>query len=275
MNILNTIINFIFDVVFYPLNALSPIWGLVIISLLTGILMLLIFKRVSNQSGIRATKGHLKAHLLELRLYKDDAALSLKAIGDIFKDNLRYFSYAFKPMLILMIPVIFILIQLAARYENRPLNVNERAIISVVVSSPENLRDIVLQTPNQIEVETPPLRVINKNEINWRIKPLKQGEWKLKILKDGNAAGVVEKRIIVGDTFTSLSVKRLRGSSLAGILYPAESLLPSDSFTKEIYLRYPKQELTVFGLHIHWLILFFGLSIISGFALKGVFKVEV
>jgi len=272
MNILNAVINFIFKIIFYPLNGLTPVWGLVIISLLTGIVMLLIFKRISNQAGIQSTKGHLKAHLLELRLYKDDAGLSLKAIADLFKDNLQYFSYAFKPMLILMIPVIFILIQLAARYENRPLNVNESVILSVATSSSENLRNIALQTPEEIEIETPPLRVPSKNEINWRIKPHKGGEWKLKITKDQN---VVEKRIIVGNTFTSLSEKRLKGFSFAGILYPAESLLPSDSFAKEIYLRYPKRELDVFGMNIHWLILFFGLSMVSGFALKGVFKVEI
>lgn len=272
MNIFNAVINFIFGVIFFPLNALSPLWGLVIISLITGVVMLLIFKRVSNQSGIQATKGHLKAHLLELRLYKDDAALSLAAIGDLFKDNLRYFSFAFKPMLILMIPVIFILIQLAARYESRPINVDESVILSAVTSSSENLRDVALEMPEWIEIETPPLRVPAKNEINWRIKPHKEGEWELKIVQDKN---IVEKKMVVGDRFTSLAEKRLKGFSLAGMLYPAESLLPSNSFIKEIYLRYPKRELYFFGMNIHWLILFLVLSIISGFALKGVFKVEI
>jgi hypothetical protein len=111
-----------------------------------------------------------------------------------------------------------------------------------------------------------------RNEINWRIIAQKEGEWKLKIVENKN---FVEKTIVVGNRFTRLAEKRLKGFSLAGMLYPTESLLPSNSFIKEIYLRYPKRELDILGMNIHWLILFFGLSIISGFALKGVFKVEI
>ena len=133
INLINTVFNVIFSVLFLPLNRLSPIWGLTIFSLITGLLMIVIFKRVSNQEGIRRVKNHIKAHLLELRLYKDSAGLSLVAMKDIFISNGKYLGLALRPMLVLMIPVIIIIIQLAARFEYRTLSVGETTIVRTTV----------------------------------------------------------------------------------------------------------------------------------------------
>ncbi len=272
MNIFNQFLNFIFDVIFLPFTELSPEWGLILVSLLTGVLMLIIFKHISDQEGIRIVKNQVKAHLLELRLYKDDASLSIKAIRDIFRKNFKYMAYALKPMIVLMIPVIIILIQVATRYEFRPVKINDSTIISVKVISGVDLSKVSLETPSSIKQEAPPVRVPANREIHWRINATKAGTEEL-LFKNGS--NTVNNRIVVGDSFTSLAPKRFAGFSFTSILYPAATLLPGDSFIKEISLRYPKRHTSIFGFQIHWLIIFFIFSILSGFALKGVFKVEI
>ncbi|NOR12743.1 MAG: hypothetical protein GQ545_05770, partial [Candidatus Aminicenantes bacterium] len=107
----NRVFGKIFDLLFIPFRDMNPWVGMIIISFLTGLLMLVIFRYTSNQAGIKKAKNKIKAHLLELRLYKDSLGLSLKAQGNILLANLKYITHSFKPMLVMIIPVILILIQ--------------------------------------------------------------------------------------------------------------------------------------------------------------------
>lgn len=272
INLINTVFNVIFSVLFFPLNRLSPIWGLTIFSLLTGLLMIVIFKRVSNQEGIRRVKDHIKAHLLELRLYKDSAGLSLIAMKDIFLSNGKYLGLALRPMLILMIPVIIIIIQLAARYEYRPLSVGESTLVRATVAVDIPIQDVRIEAPEGIKVETSPLRIPDKDKIFWRIRAVEPGEWEIGFhLQDRN----VSKKIFIDAEHTVLASRRLKASSLSAFLYPSESTLSGDSFVKEISIQYPHKRLILSGMGVHWLVFFFILSVVTGFALKGIFKVEI
>ncbi|MBD3385488.1 hypothetical protein GF407_11255 [candidate division KSB1 bacterium] len=272
MDTIKQIFNSVSNPVFAALGALGPVWGLIVLSVFTGILMLIIFKWASNQSGIKTIKNRIKAHLLELRLYKDDANLSFSALGSIFLNNLKYLAFALKPMIILMIPMIFIIIQIAARYEYRPLQANESVIVSAWFDKNVDLRKVQLQTPKAIKIETPPLRLPSQQRIFWRLRALKAGDWEIQIQASGET---VSKDLFVGKRISSLASHRVQKSSLLTLVYTAEASLPSDAAIKEIAVDYPNRDLVILGLHIHWLVLFFALSIVGGYALKGAFGVEI
>ena len=234
--------------------------------------MLMIFKKVSNQVGIRNIKNRIKGHLLELRLYKDDIGLSGTAMKELLGCNLKYLVYALKPMLVLMVPVLLILIQVASRYEFRPLRVGEKAIVTVTFTEDAEPMDIILDGEGPISVETAPLRIIDKNQISWRIRAVQEGDFFLRLSHKDND---VTKRIWVGSNRTQLASHRVKVYSIFGMLYPAETVLPGDSFLKDIHIHYPKRTLSLAGLDVHWLVIFFFFSLIAGVALKGVFGVEI
>src|SRR4030067_3637841 len=121
MWLLNNILNKTFDFFFSPFRALNPLWGLCVISLLTGVLMLIIFRYTSNQEGIKKAKDKIKAYLFEIRLYKDDMGLMLQAQKNLLKYNFIYMKYSVIPMLVMMIPVVLVLIQLNFRFGYSPL----------------------------------------------------------------------------------------------------------------------------------------------------------
>ena len=106
--------------------------------------MLLIFKKISNQDGIRQTKNRIKAHLLEMRLYKDDIWLSIRAMLLILLNNLKYLTLTFKPLLILMVPVIIILIHTGTRYAYRPVGVGEDVILTATLQEESAVQEILL-----------------------------------------------------------------------------------------------------------------------------------
>ena len=108
MWLFNTIIGKIFEVLFLPFKNMNPWISMFAISLLTGILMLFIYKFTSNQKGIKKIKNKIKAHLLEIRLFKDSLSVSFKAQGNIVLSNFKYIGYASKPLLVMILPVLLI-----------------------------------------------------------------------------------------------------------------------------------------------------------------------
>jgi hypothetical protein len=84
----------------------------------------------------------------------------------------------------------------------------------------------------------------------------------------------VEKRIAVGGPPRKVPVLRTKG--LEGLLYPGEPGLPTDSRVESARLSYPERDLGWLpGGEMGVLATFFGLSILSGFALKGLFGVTL
>ncbi len=272
MATLNSILNTVFDLILYPFRGLAPIYGLIAVALVTGLLMLIIFRKTSNQHIIKQVKDRIKAHLLELRLYKDDLALSYVAMKGVLQANAKYLLQAIRPMLALMVPTILILIQLAIRYEHRPLQIGESAIISLNLASASAINNVKAGFPDGIRAETPPLRIGQKNQIDWRIKATTEGHWQIDF-RIGDE--VVTKELIVGEKLEPLSPRRAGGSFVDSFLNPVETSLSSASAVKEISLQYPDRSLSFLGQDMNWLFIYFGFSLVTGFALKGFLGVEI
>lgn len=275
MWIFNTIIGKIFDVLFLPFKNMSPWVSMFVISLLTGLLMLFIYKFTSNQEGIKKIKNKIKAHLLEIRLFKDSLSVSFKAQGNILRANFKYIGYATKPLLVMIIPVALILIQLNFRFAYDSLNPKENTILRVQLEEDVPLLDtqIDIKTGSGIVLETPPLRIKDSNEINWRIRAEEIGVHEITITANGQD---YTKSISVGQNkLIRISLLRTRKNFFREIAYPTESPLPKNSPIKYIEISYPLRKMNLFGLQIHWLIAYFFLSLIIGFSLKGFFKVEI
>jgi hypothetical protein len=62
---------------------------------------------------------------------------------------------------------------------------------------------------------------------------------------------------------------------IAELFNPGEVPFTGNLPLKSIEVLYPNKNMNLCGWHIHWLIAYFALSIIFGFAFKGIFKVEI
>jgi hypothetical protein len=275
MNVLNSLLLKAFGLLLLPLRPLGPWPTMIVVSLLTGFLMLAIFRWTSNQAGIRRAKDRIKAHLLELRLYRDNFGQSLRSQGRVLAANGRYVGYAVKPMLIMIVPVMLVLVQLDLRYGRRPLRVGEEATVRVKTASgvdPLSL-GLDLEVPKGIALTTPALRIPEEREIDWRIRADAPGRYGLDFRWPD---GAESKSVCVEtDRLSVVSTKRTAGGILDRIAHPGERGLPASGPLASIEVEYPAQRMNVFGGRMHWLVAYLGLSILLGFAFKGVFKVEV
>jgi hypothetical protein len=275
MSVLNTALNTVFDWLFFPFRPLHPWFGMVFISLLTGLLMLFIFRRTSDQAGIRKTKDRIKAHLLELRLFKDNIGVTWSAQGRILRANLRYIGYSIKPLLVMILPLILILVQLNFWFGYKALDVGEAAILKVRLAETVNPLEIsaVLEPPPSVLVETPALRLEQEREINWRIRAQSPGRESLTIKVGGQ--DFAKTVSVSGKPLDRVSPRRVRRSLIDELFYPSEKPFPSSGSVRSIEVVYPGNKLNLLGVRLHWLVAYFILSIVFGFALKRPFKVEI
>lgn len=268
----------VFNVIMAPFRSMHPVIGLLAVSVLTGIVMLLIFGKTSNQKAIRKAKGLLKAYIAEIWLFRDDLLQMLLAIIRVLGNTGRYFLHSLRPLIFILIPVLIIMINLGIRYEKRPFAPGEEATVTVTLTDLAWTKSDAVQLTGSggVEVISPALRIPQKGEIDWRVRLTSPGEHELQIR---TPAGTETKRILVGDDGGRLvPMAPARGPALseAYLLYPVEPPLPSQSGIRKIQVKgWPSRDLAVFGLGVHWLVLFFVISLVAGFAVKGAFGVEV
>lgn len=271
MNLFNTIVIKIFDYLLYPFQGLDPLYGLLFISIISGIFLLYLFGLVSHQHKIRKIKDAVKAQMLAVVLYKDQIAISLKAQTKMFGLSFVYMSYAIVPLFVLMIPCIIILAQLNLRYNARAFNVGEETVVKVVLHDNASLYDAKLIDNTGFKKITPALRIKSRNEINWKIKAIKEGEYFIAI---EGLDQKFEKLIKVGGFKQKLAAGQY-SSFLMALLYPGEKNISKQSGVKEIVIKYPEVRYELFGFKMHWLVVFLIVSILAGLIAKPFLKVEI
>jgi uncharacterized membrane protein (DUF106 family) len=276
MSIFNAIINAVFDGFFSLAGALSGDAALWIISAIAGIALLLLFKITSNQKAIKRTKERISASFLEVRLFKDDMSQMMSAQGRIFGNTFRYMGHALVPMLFMIVPVLLMLIQMNQWYGYEPLKAGRSALVTARIEGSQPLVDMPLRLKagEGVTVETPPVRIESLREVSWRVRADAPGAHALTLSwgKDGNEA--VAQTVQVDGGFVKIEPIRVRGA-WEELWNPGAEPLPGGSPVSSFEITYPEAEANLLGFHMHWVIAFFILSLVFGFAFKGVFKVEI
>jgi len=279
MNRFNAITSALFDPILAPFGEQHAWFDLIFWSVAGGIVALIVYKLVSNQAGIQRAKNAIKVHLLEIRLFKEDIAVVLGATARILLKNALYLGHNILPMLVMIVPMMTILFQLEARYAHDPLPVGSVNLLILkldqsqpgVPDTATGLAEAVrLEIPDGLSRDAPPVRTAD-GEIAWRLRAEQAGDHVVAIHVGDE---IVEKHIAVGGPPRKVPVLRTKG--LEGLLYPGEPGLPGDSRVYSARLSYPARDLGWFpDGEMGVLATFFGLSILSGFALKGLFGVTL
>lgn len=254
---------------------MNPWVAMIVVSLLTALLMLFVYRYTSNQKGIKKVKNKIKAHLLEIRLYKDSMSISLQAQGRILLANFKYIALNFRPLLVMIVPVMLIIIQLNFWFGYDSLKPGQSTLLKVKLEESYNplQQNIVLEPSPGIKIETDPLRIEEDSEVNWRISPQSKGSHDLSIVIGSQS--ITKTLASELKPLSQISPIRYNHNFLNNLLYPVEKPIQKDMPVKSIEVIYPAGYLNFFGLNVHWLIAFFVLSIIFGFAFKGFMKVEI
>jgi hypothetical protein len=143
---------------------------MIVVSILYGVIAVLIFRRLTDQSSLRRTVDRILAHVMELGLFIDSPMLIFRAQRDLLRENFRLLRLTILPGAILALLFAALYPFMNTRYGRAPLPVGEPSVITT------QMKDATipqLDPPDGIAVETPAVRIPHDHEISWRIRPLR------------------------------------------------------------------------------------------------------
>jgi hypothetical protein len=266
----NSLINLVLRLYFGAFAWAAPVVGLTIFSAVAGMVLLWVFRKTSNQNRIRTAKRLVQAHLLELRVFRDEPSVMWRAQKSLFLVNLRYAGLMLVPALWMGLPFAILLIHLDAFYGRAPMVVGADSILTIQMRSPLNAAAPAprLVTPAGVKAESPAVRVLAEQQVSWRIRSQAAVSDDLQITVNGDS---ITKRIEAGGGPRFVPGRSV-SSALDAVWYPDESRVPSQS-VEWVDIRYPEARVQIFGFHMHWLLWFTLISMISALMLKKAFGV--
>ena len=97
--------------------------------------MVVLFGYTSDQKAIGIAKDQLKAHLLAVRLYRDQIPVVMGSYGKILRGTGRYLKLAFKPLLYVIIPITLLMVQIDRYLGQTPIPANAPFLLTVHATS--------------------------------------------------------------------------------------------------------------------------------------------
>jgi uncharacterized membrane protein (DUF106 family) len=276
MEALNSILRAAFGALLRPLAGLDPAIGVALVSLLAAVLVLLVFRRFSDQPALAAVKRQVHAGLFELRLFAYDPPALLAVQRDLLRHNLRYLRLSLLPMAVMIVPFVLAIAQLQFHWGYRALAPGETALLEVELdpawrtlpggaATASGRPDVRIEVPAGLRAETPGVWAPARHLVTWRLAVVAAGSHTVTLTW---ADASVTKSLEARGRVARRSPSRLRATFLDQLLYPAEPPLPAGKPLRAITVTCPAAEVALLGLSAHWLVWFFVLTMAFAFALR-------
>jgi hypothetical protein len=270
---LNAAANAVGRLTLAPVGSLPGWLSATLAAAVTGVLLLVVFKYTSNQDTIKRVRNDINANLYALRLFKDSTAVTLRAQGRMILGGFRLMVLALVPMLVMIVPVVLLLGQLALWYQARPLHVGEDAVVTMALDGTSDAPwpEVRLRPTAAAEVAAGPVRVRSKREVCWRIEARENGGHELVFDVDGQSC---QKQLAVGDGFMRVSTVRPGWDWSEILLNPGEGPFRPGSPVRSIAIDYPRRSSWTSGSD-SWVIYWFAVSMVAALCFRRALGVHV
>jgi hypothetical protein len=259
--------------IFLPTIASShALLVLLVLSVITGLVMIALFGYLSDQNAVRRAKDQLRAQLLAVRLFQDQPQVVLRAYGRILTGTGRYLRVSFKPLAVIIVPMIALLIYGGRYLGSLPFQTNQPILLKVRLDKPDALDHVSLRLPAGLAESAPAVHIANDNEVDWRLVASAEGNYMVNVLADGQALG---KQVVVSNNLMHLSECRLRGHIWQRLLECAEPALPANAPVSLLAVNYPARDIDLGPWTTNWLVVFFVVSLVAALLFKFVLGIEI
>jgi hypothetical protein len=262
----------LFDPLLAPFGHARAAFDLVLWPVLMGLAAIQVYKYVSNQRALARVKSQISMHLLEIRLFSHDIVQVLVSTAKIVAKNFLYLGNHMLPMVVMIVPMIAVMGQLVANYAYAPSAPGAVEVLQLTLDpdSPVPPRDVALELPDGVVLDAPAVPTAD-GRVFWRLRAEREGDHRLRV-RVGDE--VFEKGWAVGGEPRKVPVKRFRG--LEAVLYPGEPALPAAAPVRALELDANTRELRFLPDGESGIVLWaLGLSLVAGYALKGLFGVTM
>lgn len=271
INTAGSILNGFFDILLVPFRSLPHIWGLLFISLLSGLGMIMIFSLVSNQQKISRLRKRMGGEVLGILLHVSNPGTVIKFAVKLILSNTVYLGYLLKPLLVIAIPFMLVWGQLDARYSSSKMSRDYPITVTLHYVHGLPIRDNYAIEAVGLEVIPPVVMVDTLDEASFRLLPCSDSLYSVKIGETWIQLGRTENwngcRILSG--FDS-------GGSLKRLFCPWIGRVRSiESGPDSGWYSLPDARYSVLGGHWSWIAVFLVFSTFSATVGAKLFKIKI
>ncbi|MFI5394385.1 MAG: hypothetical protein ACHQ9S_02530 [Candidatus Binatia bacterium] len=241
-----------------PFAALPPLLGLTLISAVSGVLLLLGFRATSQPQAIRAARQRVQAHLLAIRLYREDLVVAFRAQRALLAGLVAYVGRMLPPFAALLLPFALLFAHLDARYAARALHPGEVVLVKARLAQP-GTDQWQLEGSAGIAVDSAAVHVAARHEIDWRVRAVAPGRQAITLV---NGTQRVAKEVWVAVAPQGAGPVRAVAGITALFTAPTEAPIDAAAGVQSIAVAYPPLALSVCGWHVHWIVVFLAVSTI-------------
>jgi len=272
INTIRTILNLFFDILLLPFRSFPHFWGLLFISLLSGLGMITVFRLISNQEKISRLRRRMGGCILGILLHLSSPGTVMKFAGKLICSNTVYLVYLLKPLLVMAIPFMLVWGQLDARYGSAEMDYMYPLTLSVFFEDGLPPRDSFEIEASGLELIPPVVLIDTLSEASFRVLPegdtlrsLEICGTSIQVGRTGNWNGC---RILRG--FNS------RGSIITSFFRPWILKVNHVEYGPDSgWYSLPDVRYGVLGGHWSWIAVFLLFSSLSAIIGAGVFKVKI
>jgi hypothetical protein len=256
-----------------PLAVLPGWLSATLVAGVTGVLMLVAFKYTSNQLAIKRVRDGINADLLTLKLFKESAAVAVRAQDRLLRGAALLLLLALVPTAIMIVPAILALGQLSLWYQQRPLTIGEEALVTLKLNGDADAAfpDVALRPSEALTTTAGPIRVRSKREVCWNVQARANGYHRLVFDVGGRT---VEKELAVGDGYMRVSAVRPGWALRELVENPREEPFRPDDAVHSIAVEYPPRSSWTSGTD-WWVLYWFVASLVTGFCFRRALGVNV
>lgn len=257
------------------LYSLGPEAGLVLVSVLTGVGVMVAFKYTADRKALRSAKDSIQAALLGIVIFRHDTRTMFAEEWRLIRGSVQYMLAGLRPLAAVIVPMVAIFAQLELYSGFDPIPVGGTALVTVEAGG-ESLGELAHATlaGNAVEVETPPLRIEREGEVCWRIRGDEPGRHRLVLNVGGRT---LEKSVVVGDgdRAVRLSPHRVRSGFYGTMFGSAERPLPADAPVQAISVDYEPSLVALGPVAMHWIPATLIIATIAALVVKPLLRVEI
>ncbi|MEA2624864.1 MAG: hypothetical protein QOD06_909, partial [Candidatus Binatota bacterium] len=245
MTFVHSALRRLFALLLDPLAPLGPAWSLIIVSAVSGVALLYAFRWTSNPAAIAAARKRTQAHLLAVRLYRHDLAVVFRSQAQFLSALGAYLAGMMVPFLAVALPFGLLFAHLDARYACRAVHPGEATVVTATAVDVDGWR---LEAPEGVRVEAGPVRMRQRRQISWRVRPLREGRFDVTVARGGRRIG---KQLAVSIADVGAAPRRMSAGIEALFAAPSEAAIQTAAGATEVEVEYPPLGVTALGLH--WL----------------------
>jgi len=268
---LNTVSNALCAFAFAPV-AVLPAWlSLTLISAVLGVVIFIIFMLTANRKAFSVVVDAIAASILAVFLFRDNISVTMRSEARLLVCSVKLLWHSLFPVLVMSVPLMFVLAQMAAWYQYRPpVPGAETVLVKMQLQWPQaQMPEISLEDSAAVRVVTGPVRVFSSGEVYWELEALQPGAHELTFrIGDSEYA----KTFGAGTGFMRLNPRRSAGWADL-LLYPLEKPLPDDAAVRSIQIDYPSRASRLYGSD-WWLLYFCIASMIFALLSKPFIKIR-